>query len=140
MRRPGTLAVAVAALAVAGCGGQSDKEKVETTVRDYFTAFADSDFDKACDKLAETTRDDLVKAARAKDCTTALARGAARADVKRFKTKLRDARVVSVDIKDKTATAKVRAIGATTSLPLAKEGDDWKVQVAVGEEGEKGGE
>src|SRR4051795_12529144 len=74
MRRPGTLAVAVAALAVAGCGGQSDKEKVETTVRDYFTAFADSDFDKACDKLAETTRDDLVKAARAKDCTTALDR------------------------------------------------------------------
>jgi predicted protein tyrosine phosphatase len=140
MRRPGTLAVAVAALAVAGCGGQSDKEKVETTVRDYFTAFADSDFDKACDNLAETTREDLVKAARVKDCSTALARGAARADVKRFKTKLRDARVVSVDIKDKTATAKVKALGATTSLPLAKEGDEWKVQATVGEEGEAGGE
>src|SRR3954471_4706937 len=93
---------ATVVLAVAGCGGQSDKEKVETTVRDYFTAFVDSDFDKACDELAETTREDLVKTARGKDCSTALARGAARADVKRFKTKLRDARVVSVDIKDKT--------------------------------------
>jgi hypothetical protein len=139
MRRLGTLAVAVAALAVAGCGGPSDKEKVETTVRDYFTAFADSDFDKACDKLAAPTRDDLVKAAHAKDCPAALARGAARADVKRFKTKLRDARVLSVDIKDKTATAKVRALGTTTSLPLAKEGDAWKVQATVGE-GEAGGE
>jgi predicted protein tyrosine phosphatase len=139
MRRLGTLAVAVAALALSGCSGESDKEKVETTVRDYFTAFADSDFDKACDNLAETTREDLVKAARVKDCSTALARGAARADVKRFKTKLRDARVVSVDIKDKTATAKVKALGATTSLPLAKEGDEWKVQATVGE-GEAGGE
>src|SRR3954464_1422393 len=121
MRRQGTLAVAVAALAVAGCGGESDKEKVETTVRDYFTAFADSNFEMACDKLAQPTKEDLVKAAHAKDCSSALARGAARADVKRFKTKRRDVRVESVDIKDKTATAKVRALGASTSLPLAKE-------------------
>jgi hypothetical protein len=130
-------ATAIVALAVAGCGGgPSDKEKVETTVRDYFTAFADSDFDKACGELAEQTRAQLTKAARAKDCTAALARGAQRADVKRFATKLRDVRVVSVDIKDKAATAKVRAIGATTTLPLTKEGDEWKVQGAVGEEGE----
>jgi ketosteroid isomerase-like protein len=139
MRRLGTLAVAVAALAVSGCGGESDKEKVATTVRDYFTAFADSDFDRACDKLAEHTREDLVKAAHTKDCPAALARGAARADVRRFKTKLRDARVESVDIKDQTATAKVRALGATTNLPLVKEGDAWKVQATVGE-GETGGE
>jgi hypothetical protein len=127
---------AIAVLAIAGCGGQSDKEKIETTVRDYFTAFADSDFDKACDKLASTTREDLVKAARVKDCPAALTRGAARAEVKRFQLKLKDARVLSVDIKDKTATAKVRALGATTSLPLSKEGDSWKVQGAVGEGGD----
>jgi hypothetical protein len=138
MRRLSTPAVAVAALAVAGCGGASDKEKVETTVRDYFTAFAESDFDKACGELAAPTRDDLVKAAHAKDCSTALARGAARADIKRFQKKLRDVRVESVDIKDKTATAKVRALGTTTSLPLSKEGDEWKVEATVGE-GEQGG-
>ena len=134
MKRAGILVIVVA-FGIAGCGGPSDKEKVQTTVRDYFTAFADSDFGKACDKLSTQTRDELVKAARTKDCTAALKRGAARADVKRFQTKLRDARVVSVDIKDKTATAKVRAIGATTTLPLAKEGDQWKVQGAVGEGG-----
>ena len=132
----GTLAVAVATFAVAGCGGESDKEKVETTVRDYFTAFADSDFDKACGELAEPTREDLMKAARVEDCPAALKRGAERAEIKRFQSKLKEARVVSVDIKDRTATAKVRALGATTSLPLTKEGDSWKVQGPVGEEGE----
>src|SRR4051794_34655946 len=98
---------AIVVLAIAGCGGQSDKEKIETTVRDYFTAFADSDFNKACDELATQTREDLVKAARVKDCPTALQRGAERAQVKHFQSKLKEARVTSVDIKDKTATAKV---------------------------------
>ena len=126
----------MAVLLIAGCGGPSDKEKIETTVRDYFTAFADSDFSKACDQLAEGTRDDLVKSARAKDCPTALQRGAQRAEVKRFQSRLKDARVVSVDVTDKTATAKVRALGATTTLPLTKEGDSWKVQGQAGEEGE----
>jgi predicted protein tyrosine phosphatase len=127
---------AIVVLVIAGCGGQSDKEKVETTVRDYFTAFADSDFDKACSELAAQTQADLVKAARAKDCPAALQRGAQRAEVKRYQSKLKEARVLSVDIKDKSATAKVRALGATTSLPLTKEGDSWKVQGQIGEEGE----
>src|SRR3954451_12952144 len=127
---------AIVVLAIAGCGGQSDKEKIETTVRDYFTAFADSDFDKACDELAEPTREELTRAARVEDCPAALKRGAERAEVKRFQSKLKEARVVSVDIKDKTATAKVRALGATTSLPLTKEGDGWRVQGQVGEGGD----
>src|SRR4051812_5034147 len=128
---------AIVVLSIAGCGGQSDKEKIETTVRDYFTAFANSDFDKACNELASQTREELVKAARAKDCPAALQRGAQRAEIKRFQSRLKDARVVSVDIKDKTATAKVRALGATTSLPLVKEGDGWRVQGQVGEGGDE---
>jgi hypothetical protein len=136
MKRALTLALlAAVASGAAGCGGgQTDKEKIESTVRDYFTAFADSDFEKACERLSEPTREELTKAARVKSCSAALARGAQQADVRRFRTKLRDARVVSVQIKDKTATAKVRAIGATTSLPLVKEGDSWKVQGQAGEE------
>lgn len=126
---------AVAVLLIAGCGGPSDKEKVETTVRDYFTAFADSDFSKACDQLATQTRDDLVKSAHAKDCPTALQRGAQRAEVKRFQARLKDAKVVSVDVKGSAAAAKVRALGATTTIPLTKEGDSWKVQGQAGEDG-----
>jgi predicted protein tyrosine phosphatase len=129
--------VAIMVISLAGCGGgQSDKEKIETTVRDYFTAFADNDFDKACNELADQTREQLVKTARVKDCPTALERGAQRADIKRFQSRLKDAKVVSVDIKDKTATAKVQALGATTSLPLTKDGDSWKVQGPAGEEGD----
>jgi hypothetical protein len=123
-------------LSIAGCGGPSDKEKVETTVRDYFTAFASSDFNKACDELAAPTREELVKAARTKDCPAALQRGAQRAEVKRFQSRLKDAEVVSVQVKDKTAVAKVRALGSTTSLPLTKEGDSWKVEGQTGEEGD----
>jgi|SRR4051812_1954100 hypothetical protein len=129
--------LAILVLSIAGCGGgPSDKEKIQTTVRDYFTAFADSDFAKACDELAPQTKEELVKAAHVKDCPAALKRGAQRADVKRFQAKLRDAKVLSVDVKDKTATAKVRALGATTTLPLSKQGDTWKVvQGQVGESG-----
>ena len=127
--------LAIVVMSLAGCGGPSDKEKIETTVRDYFTAFADSNFDKACAQLAATTKDELVKASHVKDCPSALMRGAQRADVKRFQARLRDAKVLSVDIKDKTATAKVRALGATTTLPLSKDGDSWKIQGPVGEGG-----
>ena len=125
--------LAILVLSLAGCGGPSDKEKVQTTVRDYFTAFADSNFDKACSELADQTKEELVKAARVKDCPSALRRGAQRADVKQFQARLRDAKVLSVDIKDKTATARIRALGATTTLPLSKQGDAWKVEAQVGD-------
>jgi hypothetical protein len=134
MKRALTLVLLVpVVLGAAGCGGgKSDKEMIESTVRDYFTAFADSDYAKACDNLAAPTREELTKAARVKDCSTALERGAARAGVRRFRAQLRDARVVSVTVTDKTATAKVRAIGATTSLPLVKEGSSWKLEGQAG--------
>jgi putative lumazine-binding protein len=129
---------AFVALAVAGCGGggKSDKQKIESTVRDYFSAFSDGDYGKACNALASQTREDLAKAARVKDCATALSRGATKADVKQFSKQLKNVEVQSVEIHGKTATAKVRALGSTTSVPLSKEGSDWKVQGPAGEEGD----
>ena len=131
-------ALAVLAIAIAGCGGGggSDKQKIESTVRDYFSAFSDGDYAKACDALAAKTREDLAKAARVKDCTTALSRGAAKANVKQFANQLKNVQVESVQIHDRTATAKVRALGSTTSVPMTKEGSDWKVQGPAGEEGD----
>jgi hypothetical protein len=52
--------------------------------------------------------------------------------VKRFVSRLRDAEVLSVKISGETATARVRAIGAETNVPLRKEGDDWKIEGPVG--------
>jgi hypothetical protein len=136
MRRTVIAALAVA-IALSGCGGgASDKDKIEATVHGYFTAFADGDYAKACGELAEQTREDLVKAARVKNCSDALQHGAERAEIKQFRTKLRDAEVQSVEVHDKTASAKVRALGSTTTVPLVKEGDGWKVQGPAGEEGD----
>jgi|tagenome__1003787_1003787.scaffolds.fasta_scaffold20795464_1 ketosteroid isomerase-like protein len=131
-------ALAVIAVVISGCGGggQSDKQKIESTVHDYFAAFSDGDYAKACDALAERTREDLTKAARVKDCATALGRGAAKADVKQFAQQLKNVQVESVDVHQSTATAKVKALGSTTSVPLTKEGSDWKVQGPAGEEGD----
>jgi hypothetical protein len=131
-------ALSVLALAIAGCGGggKSDKEKIESTVRDYFTAFSAGDYAKACGDLSSSTREDLAKAARVKDCATALARGAAKANVKQFAQQLKNVGVESVEIHGKTADAKVRALGSTTTVPMTKEGSDWKVQGPAGEEGD----
>jgi uncharacterized protein YaaW (UPF0174 family) len=130
--------VIAAAIAIAGCGGggQSDQQKIESTVHDYFTAFSTGDYAKACNALTATTRDDLAKAAHVKDCPTALARGAAKADVKQFAQQLKNVQVESVAVHGKTATAKVKALGSTTSVPMTKEGSDWKVQGPAGEEGD----
>lgn len=135
MPRAPTAALIAAALLVAGCGGSGpgDKEKIETTVRDYFTAFSDSDPAKACDQLVPEARDALAKAARVKDCPAALARALQRPDVKRYGPALRNVKVLSVEISGDTATAKVRAIGSTTSVPLRKEGGAWKIEGKVGE-------
>ena len=131
-------ALAVIAVVVSGCGGggESDKQKIESTVHDYFTAFSVGDYAKACSALAQTTQDDLAKAARVKDCPTALARGAAKADVKQFAQQLKNVQVTSVQVKGKTATARVKALGSTTSVPLTKEGSNWKVQGPAGEQGD----
>src|SRR3954451_23331310 len=130
-------ALAVLAVAVAGCGGgDGDKQKIESALHGYFTAFSSGDYAKACDVLSEKTREDLIKAARVKDCTTALSRGAAKADVKQFAQQLKNVQVESVQVHDKTATAKVKALCSTTSVPLPKEGGDWKVQGPAGEEGD----
>src|SRR4051812_50002827 len=110
MLRAGTVA-AVVALGLAGCGGgDSDKEKIESTVRDYFTAFADGDTKEACDQLSAKTREDFTKATRGKSCGSALAKAAQRPDVKRFASQLRNARVLSVDINGNDAKVKVRAL------------------------------
>ena len=128
----------VLAIALDGCGGggASDKEKIQSTVHDYFTAFSTGDFAKACAALSEKTQEDLVKAARVKDCTTALTRGAAKADVKQFAQQLKKVQVESVEVHGSTATVKVKALGSTTSVPMTKEGSNWKVQGPAGEEGD----
>ena len=126
---------ATAAVAAGACGGGAgDKEKIEATVRAYYTAFADGNGAKACEQMSASTRDQFTKAAKTGDCGAAITKATQRPDVKRFTSKLRDAEVMSVKISGETATARVRAIGAETEVPLRKEGEDWKIEGPLGAE------
>jgi hypothetical protein len=127
-------ALAAAALAIAGCGGGSedDKEKIESTVHDYFTAFADGDASKACDELVPETRDELAESGKAENCETVMAQAIARPSVKQYRPGFRKAKVKSVSISGDEAEAEVSAIGVSTKVPLRKEGDRWLIIGGVG--------
>jgi hypothetical protein len=131
MRRTLLAGIAVAAaLALAGCGGDggSDEEAaVEEVVRTYFTAFADGDGAKACGQLATQAQVRLVEGARANDCAEAMEAAARQPEVKPYVERFRDVEVLEVTIAGREATAKVRAIGQETTIPLAKESGTWKI-------------
>jgi hypothetical protein len=59
-----------AAVALAGCGGQSDEDAVRETVVDYFDAFAEQDAEGVCALMTKPSRDSLGGG----DCAAFLAR------------------------------------------------------------------
>jgi hypothetical protein len=130
--------VVAVALTLAGCGGSdptSDEQVIEDTVKTYFTAFADGDGQRACDQLSSSVQGQIEKATKAKDCATALEAAAQQPEFKQYVDELRDVEVLKVTVADRDATAKIKAIGQTTTMPLRKDGDTWKIQdneVAVG--------
>jgi putative NIF3 family GTP cyclohydrolase 1 type 2 len=137
-RTPLTAAlVAAAALLLPACGGgeggpSDDEKKVETVVRDYFKAFAAGDGTKACEQLGAETRVQLEKEANVKDCATAIEQATKRPEVKRYTKQLADVKIVEVNVSGGNATAKVQAIGQTTTVPLQREGDAWRITGATG--------
>lgn len=142
--RSAVLAVAAAlvvavAVAVAGCGGggggKSEKQKIEATLRDYFTAFADGDGERACSHLANDTKERLVRISKAGDCPATLEQAAEQPKIKPFLSELRDAKVGTIEVDGDTALAKVTAIGQSEAVPLRKEGDAWKLTGAAGASG-----
>lgn len=124
-----------AAALLAGCGssGPSDQDKIEMTIKTYYSAFSNGDGKTACEQLAKATREDFIKASGGKPCPQALDLAARQPKVNRFVSKLGNPKVSAVKISGDKATARVSAIGATTTVPLTKEGDAWKIQGALGE-------
>jgi ketosteroid isomerase-like protein len=129
-------AVAAATLLFSACGGSgggdSEDAKVAAVVRDYFKAFAAGDGKQACEQLGAETRVKLEKETGAKDCAAAIGAAAKEPDVKRFTKELGDVKVLEVEVDGSNATAKVRAIGQTTTVPLQKEDGDWRITGAAG--------
>src|SRR4051794_39430261 len=124
--------VAAAAVVVAGCGGSgdSDKREIESTLRGFYAAFADADGRKACDQLVETAQRNLAKRSRTKDCPAAIVKAAKRPDIAPYTARLRNAKVVSVEVAGDAANAKVRGIGATADVGLRKQDGHWKIDDA----------
>jgi hypothetical protein len=69
------LALVAAVAVLAGCGGGSDKDKVQAVVKTYLGALADGDGQKACDQMTrEMVRemlDDLLQSVPALQPATA---------------------------------------------------------------------
>jgi hypothetical protein len=139
MRRtlPAALAAA-AALALAGCGGSdspSDEAAIKSVVRTYFTAFADGDGSKACDQLSIDTRGQIADAAKPKTCAAALTDASRRPEMKQYLDGFRKVEVEEVTVAGNDASAKVKAIGQTTTLPLIKVSGDWRINGTDGAPG-----
>jgi len=128
MRRP-VATLVLLALGVAGCGGssKSDEDAIRSTIRTYFTAFADGDGAKACDQLGSEVRGKIEQATK-KDCPAALEAAGRQPEIKRYIGQIRHVTVDEVDITGSNASAKVRALGQTTTMPLHKVGGAWKIQ------------
>jgi hypothetical protein len=126
--------LAVFGVMLAGCGGgeSSERDKIDSTLHDYFTAFARGDSAKACGLLAVRAQEAAARAARTTTCAAAFDRALKSPGVVRYRSRLGEAKVVEVKLNGNIATAKVQAIGQTTSVPLQKEGDAWKIESAAG--------
>jgi ketosteroid isomerase-like protein len=124
----------VAVLALAGCGGggggQSDEDQIKATLRDYYTAFANGDAESACADLASNVQQQFAKQSGTEDCSSAILKARARPDTRRYTSSFKNAQIVSVQVAGDRAAAKVRAIGATQTIPMRREGKEWKIDAA----------
>jgi hypothetical protein len=130
MRRIG-LALACA-LVLSACGGgedsPGDREQIETVITTYFQAFSAGDGARACGQLSTDAQVKLVEATRADSCPEAMDEAAKQPDIEPYVEDLGDAEVVEVEVSGTEASAKVSAIGQETTIPLAKEDGEWKIQ------------
>lgn len=124
----------MAVVALAGCGGsgggQSDEDQVKATLRDYYTAFANGDAESACSDMASDVQQEFAKQSRTEDCPSAIRKARERPDTRRFTSSFKNAQIVSVQVAGDRAVARVRAIGATQTIPMRREGKEWKIDAA----------
>ena len=125
--------VAVAAVALAGCGGgkkQSPEQTARGAVQGFAKAFGDGDGKKACSLLTKSAGTAFVTRAKplthANDCPTAIKRvhdEAGGVVTQAYAA----AKVGKVTVTGSKATAQVKAGGAATTVGLVKEGGKWKL-------------
>jgi hypothetical protein len=122
--------LAALALFFAGCG-QSDKDKVKSTVQSYIDGLAKKDGKKVCDQLTPSVQTQVKQRSQAKDCATAIDKFEASTTGKAVAPAFQTAKVTSVNVKGGNATAsislKVGTTTTTTTIPLQKVSGNWKI-------------
>ena len=100
MRRAGPIAlVLAAAFAAAGCGGSSsNKAQIESTIRTYYTAFANGDSAKACDQLSTSTRATLEHQGGGRKCADLLTAAGQRPGAQKVKPALKSPKFGAVNV------------------------------------------
>jgi hypothetical protein len=127
-----SLCALLACLAVlaAGCG-QSDKDKVKSTVQSYIDGLAKKDGKKVCDQLIASVQTQVKQRSQAKDCATAIDKFEASSNGKSVAPAFKTAKVTAVAVKGSDATAsislKVGTGTTSTTIPLQKVSGSWKI-------------
>jgi ketosteroid isomerase-like protein len=128
-----------AVVAIGGCGGgQSDQQKIESAITSYYKAFGSGDMKAACSHLTADAIRLLESSGRAK-CPQVLATALKRPAYARIAPKLKGVKVIAVKVSGATASATAQLPGAgangaavNTTVPLAREGGEWKIVSTAG--------
>jgi hypothetical protein len=118
------LTVLILAIALAGCGRESEDEKVRTTLEEFADATARKDYQALCDELFSVKL--IAEVRRSLPCELALKRSDL---ASALKPKLE---ILSVKVDGDTARADVRSSAANQrpsrdTIELIREGEDWRI-------------
>lgn len=121
------LAIALAAVAIAGCGGEREEDKVRKVVDSFVAAGNERDAGAACELLAAEQIEAVERLAGGGSCETALGQILAAAGSENT-----EVTVEAVRVEGDRATVDATVSGAGTadqaqSLLLVRENGEWKL-------------
>jgi ketosteroid isomerase-like protein len=127
-RQFATAAVVAVAALFGACGGGSDEDKIESTMKDFGAAFADGDGKKACEQLTENAQKELQRQANTANCEDAIKKAGEQIDQK-TKDRLKDFEVRDIKVNGDTATVRTSVDdGDDEPTRLRKVDGEWKLE------------
>ena len=123
------LALAAGAL-IAGCGGSDGAETPEDAVQAFFDASVDKDAEALCDSMTEESQTQAAEDEDVETCEEGAEKAFASEGAEEELAQFEDAEIGEATIDGDTATVTVTSQGQEGQLPVVKEDDVWKVDIA----------